>query len=64
MEGNKEKNEEKKGLTVGKTEACPCHTRPKEAEWDEEQWKTHWASLRAGHLKRIEQLHKGTRDHG
>ena len=62
MEGNKEKNEEKKGLTVGKTEACPCHTRPKEEEWNETQWKKHWASLRAGHLKRVEQLHKEAKE--
>ena len=62
MEGNKKEDEKKKGLTVGKSAVCPCHTRPKEAEWDEAQWKNHWAGLRAGHLKRIEQLHKGTRE--
>ena len=61
MEGNTQKDEEKKGLTVGKTEACPCYTRPKEEAWDEEQWKKHWASLRAGHLKRVERLHKEAR---
>ena len=63
MEGNKKEDEkEKVKLVVEKIEACPCHTRPKEEAWDEEQWKNHWASQRAGHLKRIERLHKGTRE--
>ena len=61
MEGNKKEDEEKKGLTVGKIEACPCHTRPKEEAWNEEQWKKHWADRRAGHKHALEQLHKESR---
>ena len=62
MEGNKKENEEEKGLIVGKSEVCPCGTTPRETKWSEAQWKKHWANLRAGHLKRIEQLHKETRE--
>jgi hypothetical protein len=62
IEGGTQKDEEKKGLTVGRSAACPCSTTPKETKWSEAQWKKHWANLRAGHLKRIEQLHKETRE--
>lgn len=63
MEGNKKADEEKKvGLAIGKLKPCPCGTTPKETKWSEVQWKQHWADLRKGHLKRIEQLHKETRE--
>ena len=62
IEGGTQKDEEKKGLTVGRSAACPCSTTPKETKWSEVQWKQHWADLRKGHLKRIEQLHKETRE--
>ena len=55
MEGNKEENEKEK---VG---ACPCYTTPKEATWDEKQWKKHWADRREGHRYALEQLHKESR---
>jgi hypothetical protein len=74
MERNKKENEEEKGLIVGKSEVCPCGTTPRETKWSEAQWKKHWfdRGIRLeisldeprdkGHLKRIEQLHKETRE--
>jgi hypothetical protein len=32
-------------------------------DWDEEQWRKHWAEQRRGHQKRLERLHKEAR-HG
>ena len=32
-------------------------------DWDEEQWKKHWAEQRRGHQKRLERLHREAR-HG
>ena len=62
MEGNSQKDEKKKvELVVGKAEACPCHTTPKEAAWSEEQWEKHWADRRKGHKMVLEQLHKEAR---
>ena len=55
MEGNKEENEKEK---VG---TCPCHTTPKEAAWNEKQWEKHWKDRNQGHKKRIERLHKDSR---
>ena len=55
MEGNTQKDEKEK---VG---TCPCHTTPKEATWDEAQWKKHWASLKKGHKDNLAKLHKESR---
>ena len=55
MEGNTQKDEKEK---VG---TCPCYTTPKEAAWNEEQWKKHWADRRKGHKIVLEQLHKEAR---
>ena len=63
MEGNTQKDEKKKvELVVGKAEACPCHTTPKEAEWDEARWKKHWADRRKGHKYALDRLHKESRE--
>ena len=32
-----------------------------EEPWDEKQWKKHWADRNQGHKKRIELLHKESR---
>ena len=62
MEGNTQKDEKKKvELVVGKAEACPCHTTPKEEKWDEARWKKHWADRRAGHKNMLDRLHKESR---
>ena len=62
MEGNPQGDEKKKvELVVGKAEACPCHTTPKEVAWSEKQWKKHWANRREGHRYALEQLHKESR---
>ena len=63
MERNKKEDGNEKEIIVGTSEACPCHTRPKEENWDEEQWKKHWAQQRRGHQKRLEQVHQESR-HG
>ena len=65
MEGNPQGDEKKKvELVVGKAEACPCHTTPKETAWDEAQWKKHWTNLRKGHKDNLAKLHKEARGHG
>ena len=62
MEGNTQKDEKKKvELVVGKAEACPCHTTPKEEKWDEARWKKHWADRRKGHEDMLAKLHKESR---
>ena len=35
----------------------------KEEDWDEEQWRKHWAEQRRGHQKRLERIHQEAR-HG
>ena len=62
MEKDKKGDEVQKWQVMGESEACPCHTTPKETVWDEGQWKKHWKDRRQDHKKRIEQLHKGARE--
>ena len=45
----------------GLIEPCPCHTTPKKTAWDEKQWKKHWKDRNQEHKKRIERLHKDSR---
>ena len=54
-------NWEPKHMKKDKIESCPCHTFPKGEPWDEARWQKHWADLRKGHQKRLEQLHLESR---
>ena len=38
-----------------------CETMPKNAVWDEDRWRKHWADQRERHKERLDRLHKEAR---
>ena len=41
--------------------SCMCETMPKNAVWDEDRWRKHWANQKTGHKERLDRLHKEAR---